>query len=627
VKGVDFVGDQFWLDVLKDIQKAAHNVEPAVETAAADPRTSSVVAHYSTLLGKIKDAIALCDQNSQLWATNDEKPKGPYTVNLAQQFREFGEGFGTRFGEKWAAKTSFFIEANMPIVRTYPQQLNEFLDALTRWVQIWHNPSGDSHLRVRMPRKNPDPFGLCEVEFSLYSSAFKEHAERLQWITDHWDRSFFAAVNTPESDLLREFGVDFYTALRIGSWLGAVPSLVDEGEVGTILRFSFRFELNPRVYPLSVPLREFCFFSHNLRLKRELSGLAHFHGVNAFELASVKDVNKEMTLVYDACDYDLEELKVLAKRSNPEQTLVFIPEARIELLRELAEMGFTQTITYPIVSTHFMRALGGYESFKPNQPLFGEDSLPSLKVAVVDDSPTARILMRDHLEALGHMVFELFDGSHLVRMIEAGQKFDFIFCDLNMPHMDGITAVKKVRAFERAQNISRPVPVVLVTAYTEIAAHEKAKEAGFDHVVQKPIDLADIRQLMTRFFTMTAIRKNEILRTKIIDLHDLKERCSGKERLMVRVLEAFLESSKDCLLKLRDVNPEEDIVTTTQIIHTLKGMLRDSGGKNGANSLEEIENKIKGATFSAPTDLPKVEQIVTSAQEEASILRLKLSNP
>jgi response regulator NasT len=94
-----------------------------------------------------------------------------------------------------------------------------------------------------------------------------------------------------------------------------------------------------------------------------------------------------------------------------------------------------------------------------------------LRVALADDERDTLEFLRDLLTRLGHDVVVLAStGPELVRGCREAAP-DLIVTDIKMPDMDGITAAEQV-------NGERPVPVVLVTAYTEPELLARAEAAG-----------------------------------------------------------------------------------------------------------------------------------------------------
>ncbi|MBS1954079.1 MAG: response regulator [Cyanobacteria bacterium SZAS-4] len=95
------------------------------------------------------------------------------------------------------------------------------------------------------------------------------------------------------------------------------------------------------------------------------------------------------------------------------------------------------------------------------------------RILVVDDTITARILMKNILESAGYLIKTANDGAEALKLLEKEQ-FDLLVTDIEMPKMNGIELTAAVR--ERGQS----VPIILVTSMTDQHFREKGTEAGAD---------------------------------------------------------------------------------------------------------------------------------------------------
>ena len=66
------------------------------------------------------------------------------------------------------------------------------------------------------------------------------------------------------------------------------------------------------------------------------------------------------------------------------------------------------------------------------------------KILTVDDSATMRNMLRATLLDAGYDVVQAEDGVEGIKALE-GQRFDLIITDINMPHMDGLTFIERLR--------------------------------------------------------------------------------------------------------------------------------------------------------------------------------------
>lgn len=107
----------------------------------------------------------------------------------------------------------------------------------------------------------------------------------------------------------------------------------------------------------------------------------------------------------------------------------------------------------------------------------------SLRVLVADDQPSNQMVLRAILARAGCTVTIAEDGREAVEAWRKGG-FDIIVMDLRMPEMDGLEAVRAIRAHEHEGSLAR-VPILLCTADSEHVA--EAEAAGADGYVTKPI--------------------------------------------------------------------------------------------------------------------------------------------
>jgi PAS domain S-box-containing protein len=125
----------------------------------------------------------------------------------------------------------------------------------------------------------------------------------------------------------------------------------------------------------------------------------------------------------------------------------------------------------------------------------GEALLDGLRVLVVEDNATNRMIVTKLLENLGAAVETAADGLLGVEAASRG-RFDIILMDVQMPGIDGLEAARRIR---RLGGAAAATPIVALTA--NVLAHQRAEylEAGMDGVVGKPISppvlLAELARL------------------------------------------------------------------------------------------------------------------------------------
>jgi CheY-like chemotaxis protein len=100
------------------------------------------------------------------------------------------------------------------------------------------------------------------------------------------------------------------------------------------------------------------------------------------------------------------------------------------------------------------------------------------KVLVIDDEPGARILLDIHLRHRGHDVVLAGDGWKGLQLYHQEHP-DVILLDLNMPKLDGVTVLKKIRAVDVKQ------PVIVITADSNPETEQQVRAIGVNAFVLK----------------------------------------------------------------------------------------------------------------------------------------------
>jgi two-component system chemotaxis response regulator CheY len=120
------------------------------------------------------------------------------------------------------------------------------------------------------------------------------------------------------------------------------------------------------------------------------------------------------------------------------------------------------------------------------------DAAGRLNALVVEDSPPMRKLIVFALSRIRNLsVVEADDGVDALRRI-AGTKFDIIITDINMPILDGLKLVKRLRADEAY----RDVPIIIITTEGGEEDRQRALALGANAYGAKPIQAPQVIRLV-----------------------------------------------------------------------------------------------------------------------------------
>jgi AmiR/NasT family two-component response regulator len=135
--------------------------------------------------------------------------------------------------------------------------------------------------------------------------------------------------------------------------------------------------------------------------------------------------------------------------------------------------------------------------------MLGETATP-LRVLIAEDETIIRMDLRGLLEKNGFMVVaDAADGAQAVELARATSP-DVAILDLRMPELDGIEAARRIYA-------ERPIPIVMLTAFSDRTNIEKAIGAGVFSYLVKPFRETDIvpavRTAVARHMELLAARR------------------------------------------------------------------------------------------------------------------------
>ncbi|MBB6479011.1 response regulator [Spirochaeta isovalerica] len=117
------------------------------------------------------------------------------------------------------------------------------------------------------------------------------------------------------------------------------------------------------------------------------------------------------------------------------------------------------------------------------------------KILVVDDSAAIRQSVTFVLQQEGYETIEAADGAEGLEKIK-GSAVDMVVSDVNMPNMDGITMVSKIRELSEF----RFIPIIILTTESQSSKMEEGKAAGATGWIVKPFTsdklLAVVKKLL-----------------------------------------------------------------------------------------------------------------------------------
>ncbi|MCQ1854449.1 PAS domain-containing hybrid sensor histidine kinase/response regulator [Neorhizobium galegae] len=204
-----------------------------------------------------------------------------------------------------------------------------------------------------------------------------------------------------------------------------------------------------------------------------------------------------------------------------------------------------------------------------------EVPLPALRILMAEDSPDNCIIALAYLEDTPYLIDVAETGLIACEMFKAGH-YDLLLMDRQMPVMDGLTATRTIRAWEKA-NSRAPIPIIALTASALKGDREACLAAGCTAYLSKPIKQDVLLQAIKDY---SAIASHP---PKDDDRHDIPPSWQPSARLAARI-PAYLESCRQNVVTMGEALDRADFEAVTILGHNMRG----SGGAFGFQAITDF---------------------------------------
>lgn len=196
--------------------------------------------------------------------------------------------------------------------------------------------------------------------------------------------------------------------------------------------------------------------------------------------------------------------------------------------------------------------------------------MKSKKVLIVDDNDLNRKLFEN---LIGHLYSfrSVKNGLEAIAATEA-DTYDLILMDIQMPLMDGITAMKRIR-----QAHPEVCPILAVTAYSEESDRESFLEEGFDEFITKPIRPREFLKIIQGYLNQPEITQATCATTdnqlpETLDKKILRQLLKYNSHTVIgKVLEDFMAECRETETQIDRYILNSDSAELLEKIHTIKG--------------------------------------------------------
>jgi CheY-like chemotaxis protein len=118
--------------------------------------------------------------------------------------------------------------------------------------------------------------------------------------------------------------------------------------------------------------------------------------------------------------------------------------------------------------------------------------IKNLKILIAEDDATSEMLISTAMKMFDAKVIKVRTGIEAVETCQKNPDIELVLMDIKMPEMDGYTATRHIRQF------NKNVVIIAQTSYALSGDREKALAAGCDDYISKPIDLKKLIALIEK---------------------------------------------------------------------------------------------------------------------------------
>ena len=178
-------------------------------------------------------------------------------------------------------------------------------------------------------------------------------------------------------------------------------------------------------------------------------------------------------------------------------------------------------------------------------------SISNIRILVAEDNKVNQMIVKKILSDWNtHSEFA--DNGLIALEMFKSSDFDIILMDIQMPEMDGYTAVQKIRSEFSGPKSS--IPIIAMTAHAISSEKQKCLDAGMNGYISKPFEPADLKKKIL-----------ELTKSNLSELKEIKPDIPRNNNLLTSTKKDFVESKLTipCTNNIYANKPSEEIINTT----------------------------------------------------------------
>jgi CheY-like chemotaxis protein/HPt (histidine-containing phosphotransfer) domain-containing protein len=209
---------------------------------------------------------------------------------------------------------------------------------------------------------------------------------------------------------------------------------------------------------------------------------------------------------------------------------------------------------------------------------------------------------RKLLDRLGLEVDAAKDGRVAVDAVHR-TRYDLVLMDCQMPEMDGYEATREIRVREAVMKRAR-LPIVAMTANAMAGDRERCFEAGMDDYLAKPLDIAQLREVLAKWLVPDQTRASPQAPPKptpepapqeetVLDTKVLKNLRDAVEEDFPAIIRGFVGHAPTLMRELDEGLAANDVARLVRPAHSLKSSSASVGALRVSELAKTVEHSAR----------------------------------
>ncbi|MEO5358399.1 MAG: response regulator [Nitrospirae bacterium YQR-1] len=362
----------------------------------------------------------------------------------------------------------------------------------------------------------------CMLKFSVSDTGIGIPADKLNMIFDRFTQA--------DSTTTRKYGgtgLGLNISLKLVEMMGGRIWVESETGAGSVFYFTAEFEVNKKpqqckaASEINITGMKTLVVDDNATNRMILRDMLVVwgavvteaengqQGVN--ELRQARESGEPYTLVLLDCrmpgmdGFSVAE-HIREKYGELDSTVMMLTsDSRSGDLSKVKELGIAEYMVKPVLRTNLRDAINNALSKKTAlsaKPCTEAGTTTSgqpraLRILLVEDIEDNRMLIQTYLKKLPYRIDMAENGEEAVGKFTTG-RYNLVLMDVEMPVMDGLTATREIRQWERQQGVE-PTPIIALTAHALKEHDQRSLDAGCNAHITKPVKKATLINVINQY--------------------------------------------------------------------------------------------------------------------------------